>query len=75
MKNTNDKSLETGTFWLYISGTAKDKGYMTLDILNISTQKIKRKKITSQLNEKNLYTFKISWPIKNQRRLTMAKIR
>jgi hypothetical protein len=44
MKNTNDKSLETGTFWLYISGTAKDKGYMTLDILNISTQKIKKKK-------------------------------
>jgi hypothetical protein len=25
-------------------GTAKDKGNMTLDILNISTQKIKRKK-------------------------------
>jgi len=30
MKNINDKILETGMFWLLISGTAKDKGNMTL---------------------------------------------
>ena len=61
MKNINDKILETGTFWSFISGTAKDKGNMTLDILNISTQKIKRKKIICQLDEKNLYTVPLKY--------------